>query len=253
MRGMPWRMERLQDAVPDAERRLVVEDDHPVLRHREYLAPEPLHVLLEDPRGAGQKLGGIDQVRGADPVDEQARSRETLDQRPLPPGVIEVDVGHYEPGDPVRIEPGGADPGEQRLHGSRRSGLYERQVVPVCQQVGDDGSGHALELVVDQIQIRLELPDHRVAGRLCPVLPGFRWKRGWDRIFGVGRSTPCSLANRPGNGLVKVKPATAGVDHRLRARGNPAPLRKGAPDAVAAPGGTRYGLGGKGGPRVGWR
>src|SRR5918997_1214604 len=92
-----------------------------------------------------------------------------------------------------------------------------------------------------------------VAGPLCPVLPGFRWKRGWDRIFGVGRSTPCSLANRPGNGLVKVKPATAGVDHRLRARGNPAPLRKGAPDAVAAPGGTRYGLGGKGGPRVGWR
>src|SRR5918997_1214602 len=148
MRGMPWRMERLQDAVPDAERRLVVEDDHPVLRHREYLAPEPLHVLLEDPRGAGQKLGGIDQVRGADPVDEQARSRETLDQRPRSPGVIEVDVGHDEPGDPVRIEPGGADPGEQRLHGSRRSLVPRASWLPLEEGVGSDlwrWSQHAVQ------------------------------------------------------------------------------------------------------------
>ena len=92
MGGVPGRVGHLERPPRHLEPFTALQHPQPVARHRQELAPQPIHVLPVEARRARKQLGGIGQMRSAALVNEDLDVRMRLDERPDRARVIEMDV-----------------------------------------------------------------------------------------------------------------------------------------------------------------
>ena len=67
--GMAGRVQGSEGQSAGADHVTVIERCHPLGRRGQEVAPQRVHLVAIDARGAGQQLAGVDQVRCADVVD----------------------------------------------------------------------------------------------------------------------------------------------------------------------------------------
>jgi hypothetical protein len=93
---VPRRVDGDQRAAAHLHPRTVFQHHQPVGRHGRHLAPQRVHALAVEPRGARQQPRGIGQVRPRARVSVHLRARGVAEERPRPARVVQVHVRHQQ-------------------------------------------------------------------------------------------------------------------------------------------------------------
>ena len=157
MRGVTRRMKRDQRAIATCQLRAIVE-------HRDALggaglegAPERVHPVAIDARGARDQLGRIDHVTRAGWVHEQSRIRQHSEERARRAGMVEMDVRHDELGDVAQRDAGALHTALERGERGPRPGLEQCVPVRSGNEIRGDHAAATLKVEVEQPEAGVDL------------------------------------------------------------------------------------------------
>ncbi len=118
-------------------------------RHRQELAPQPVHVGAVEPRRAGQQLLGTGQVPGAQVVDVHGHARHPSDNRPRRAGVVEMDVREQQRPDVAELVIERRQSAFECREARGRSGIHQDDAAADGNHRRRDDAGPSLELQID--------------------------------------------------------------------------------------------------------
>jgi hypothetical protein len=125
MCGVARSGQHLEAASAEIEPLPSVEDHDALPRHRRHFAPEALHLASVQPRGAGEELRRIDEVRGARPMNVHREPGVETSQRAGGAGVVEVNMREQESGELFDRSAVRGQPRPKRLEARRRTRIDE--------------------------------------------------------------------------------------------------------------------------------